>query len=261
MPSVPTPYGTFVAADDYKATARDNQGSILVSASIDLTFTPSDTKGAVATRPIGLIQACRVTRAGLTIEDQLADEPLLVQRIKASPGGWYIDQYSYAKDGKKISEQEARNAAVHDAVSIVAQTNPVYNAMNTTNNNLATRLLDNTGENVFGQIFHPSGKPSARLLDTPGRILLPDDHQTFIHVFEVAAVTLTDHAPRYLGSVRWGYTARRQSNGYKAEAIEFALVSEGQPSTKFFEAALAWNDQKLNDYAAKSKISRVAIPL
>lgn len=261
MPSVSTPYGTFVAADGYKATVRDDKYSFFVSARIDVTFTPSDTKRDVATRPIGLIQACRVTRAGLTIEDQLADEPLLVERIKASPGGWYIDQYSYARDGKKISEQEARKAAVHDAVSVVAQTNPVYNAMNTTNNNLAGKLLDNTGENEFGQIFHPSGKPSARLIDTPGRILLPDDHQTFIHEFEVAAVTLTDHAPQYLGSVRWGYTARRDGNAYKAEVIKFALVSDGLPSTMFVEAAQAWNNQKLNDYAAKSKISRVAIPL
>ena len=109
--------------------------------------------------------------------------------------------------------------------------------------------------------YRRSGMNSGRNLRNPGRILLPDDHQTFIHEFEVAAVTLTDHAPRYLGSVRWGYTARRQSNTYKAEALKFALVSEGQPSNTFVEATHAWNNQKLNDYAAKSKISRVAIPL
>ena len=261
MPSVSTSYGTFVAADSYKATVRDDKHSFSVSASIDLSFTPSDTKGTVATRPVGLIQACRVTRAGLTIEDQLADEPLLVARIKASPGGWYIDQYSYAKDGKKISEAEARKAAVQNALSVVTQTNPVYNAMNTKDKNLAVKLLDNTGENSFGQIFHPTGKPSARLIDTPGRILLPDDHQTFIHEFEVAAVTLTDHAPRYLGSVRWGYEARREGNAYKAKVLEFALISDGQPSSKFVEAAVAWNNQKLPDYATKEKISRVAIPV
>lgn len=260
MTTLTLTYGAFTATG-YQTTLTDGGSAALVGATIDLTFMPSDTKADLVDKPIGLVQACKVTRPGIPLAEQLADEPLLLARINASPSEWYIDQYSYAKDGKKISEEDAKNITGKAILSLVPQTNPVYNSLNVTYEKLAKTLRDNTGENTFGRIYSSVSGLPARLNDAPSRTLIADSDATFRQEFETAAVTLTSPS-RYIGSVRWGYTAQRQPNNkYVVATIPFATVSNDRPSATFFGAAAAWNGQKLVDYSINEKIARVAVPL
>ena len=254
-----TDLGTFVA-DNYKITKTGLAKASQVGATIDLTFKPFDKQGMID-RPIGLIQACKVTRPAISLAEQFADEPLLLERIQASPTGWYIDQYSYALSGERVSEEEAKKVTGVDIIKLIPQTNPVYNSLNTESGKLAKSLLNNTDNNGFGRIYHPTSGQAAQLIDSPSRVLFANTDVDFRHEFETVAVTLNG-TPRYLGSVRWGYTARRVGQSdYTVTVIPFAVVGAERPSATFFDAAAAWSAQKLNDYSTKEKIARVAVPV
>ena len=260
--TVKTDFGTFQATDDYRTEATPfGNLSAMLSAAIDITFLPADGTPA-ASEVIGLIQATQFTRPGVPLDEQYQDEPLLLERIKASAHGWYIDQYSWVMNGLRISEEDARQVEGKKQLELITQTNPVYNAMNTEQGKLAQTLQQNVGANSSGRVYYPDTKTPARLVDHPGRMLLASEDQTYRQEFETAAVTLTGN-PIYLGSVRWGYTARRVGTSavYEHAVLPFELAAPGRPTDTFFEAAPPWNGQMLPDFATGNNVARVAVPL
>lgn len=254
--TIETPYGTF-EAKKYVATQEKYTGVIQVGASINLTFTPKISV-EVADSPIGLLQTVRLKRSQITLLEQYEDEPLKLLRM--TEAGTHIDQSTYVtKTGQVLSEHDAKIMWKTGADIPITQTNPIYNATNTLDS-WATKLTQQTGTNEFGSIYKPNGSELARLVDSPSRILFPEEE--IEHVFEVTALTLSGSS-RYLGSVRWGYTATVSKD---AKHADFALLplqklSDGNPTEEFKRAAEKWNGQPVPDYRLKEKIERVQIPL
>lgn len=252
VPTVEVPYGTF-QAPKYQIIRNSSEVGIV----INLTFMPRPEEEA-AKQPVGLIQTVRLRRTEMTIQDQYSDEPLKVQRMTGS--GTHIDQSTYVNEkGGVLTEAEAKKMWATETKAPIPQTNPVYVATNTAASTAKT-LLANTGTNNFGAIYLPGGTDPARLIDAPSRLILPDE--TIEHVFEVAAITLTEPY-RYLGSVTWGYIAKVGKKITEPEVLPqtFQKLGEIIPSEEFFAAAALWNGQKVIDYGLNEKIARVQIPL
>ncbi|MFG2637525.1 hypothetical protein ACGFX8_27385 [Streptomyces sp. NPDC048362] len=257
--SVQTDYGTFELLQ-YATYLNPQKFACMLGASVKLTFLPTK-DGPASQNPIGLIQCCSIDRPGIPLQEQIEDEPLLQARILAVPDGTYIDQYSYAVDGKKISEEDAKGK---DSAKAVPQTNPVYSAINLTLNDIAKTLGDNTGDNASGTIYRPDKPASpATLVDAPSRTLFYEEDELMKHQFETFAVTLVGD-PTYLGSVKWGYEARRkEQRGYDVQLLPFELGSPGAPAadSSFYGAAREWNNQPLTNYATNEQVARVKVPI
>ncbi len=136
----------------------------------------------------------------------------------------------------------------------IPNTNPMYGVYNPGAGGVSTSLNDNTpsvGATQFGShVRKPDGTldtpVDAVLSDSPNRTL-ESDGQTFEQTFEATALVMSGPlANTYLGSVAWGYTST--ANGTSNLTPDpITVVSQGNPSALFNDAATKWNSATLPD--------------
>ncbi len=182
-----------------------------IGAEMDLKFTPGS--GAPRSVKIGLIQTVTALVNG-------ASDPTGFEAVPLNDSGRAIDR---------------------DTGGMVPTSSPVYGAHNE-EGKVATKLkhqLPDSGENTWGMRYWTGANKAARLWDKPSSAI---DHRGSISkTFETAAVVLEGRSKgTYLGSVAWGY---HRDAGSKAAPtlVPFSVVSQGNPSADFLEAAGDWN--------------------
>jgi hypothetical protein len=222
-----------------------------VGCSIELHFTANELVEA-PTNGIGITQtvkSMKSTTAGGP-RDTFAPpsdpgKPMITMGAGSSDPGRGVDRNIYPPDASGPGGSRA-----------IPNTNPMYGVYNpgAGGAGVSTSLTDNTpsvGATQFGShVRNPDGTFAAPvdavLDDTPNR-RLESDSQTFEQTFEATALVLSGPLQgSYLGSVAWGY--RSSSDGVShltPEPIE--VVSQGNPSSQFMDAATTWNDANLPD--------------
>lgn len=252
---VETKYGFFKIEEYAESPLKPFSGGLVqVGATLKVKFIPKPELD-VAKQPIGLIQTTRMERTEVTLAEQYEDEPLKLKRM--TKNGTHIDQSTYVDaKGHVVSEDDAKKMFQKREEMPIAQTNPVYNATNILGEGgSAKTLLQQTGTNAFGSIYLPEAQ-AARLVDSPSRLLLPEE--TITHSFEIVALTLTEPY-KFLGSMSWGYTAVAGKK-VTITLLKLTRCGDEEPTEEFKVAAQLWNAQKIVDYSRNEEISRVSIP-
>jgi hypothetical protein len=230
---VETDYGTF-AERDYRETVRTlgskqnqvrNIGVLMV-----LGFTPNES--VVDARQIGLTQAIRSYREGRPYYYKPAHQ----SRTRAGqPGqGYMLDR------GQQYENSPIYGATPQPATATLEETP-------TSEQGAQTAVPDNstyqTGYRYRGDDDTVKAQ-DAWLKDSPEMDAAANSGQ----VFETTALVLKGkQAGTYLGSVKWGWSS---DDGTKAEKLKLELVSRGDPSSNFIEAAKKWNEAIVNPRGA-----------
>ena len=231
-------------------------------ADIELLFTPNRRQDD---KKIGLVQSVRSEYYKddgnkKTNKEQYGDfDPFKVERMTEE--GVHIDQSSFMDTkGRIVDENEAQEEDFFANATVFPQTNPVYNSTNAPGK-IAKTLEENVDETeIQGRIHNGLNDDPAILKDSPGRFL--SNSERVIQEFETTALDLTNQV--YLGSVRWGYEAEADDEGEKTSKVmptNITLISNGDPSASFREAAELWNDQKVPASRDSEEVDRVQLPL
>jgi hypothetical protein len=222
-----------------------------VGCSIELHFTPNELVEAPADG-IGITQSVKsmksTTRGGA--RDTFAppsDPGKAMVTLGAGSGdpGRGIDRNIYPSDPGGPGGARA-----------IPNTNPMYGVYNpgAGAGGVSTSLNDNTpsvGATQFGShVRKPDGTfeaPVDAVLDDSPNRRLESEGQTFEQTFEATALVMSGPlANTYLGSVAWGYASTEDGvSNLTPPAI--TVVSQGNPSALFNEAATKWNDAQLPD--------------
>lgn len=222
-----------------------------VGCSIELHFAANDLTEAPA-NGIGITQTVKsmksTTPAGARDTFAPPSDPgkaMITMGAGTSDPGRGIDRNIYPPDASGPGGARA-----------IPNTNPMYGVYNPGAGaaGVSTRLDDNTpsvGATQFGShVKDASGRftPSvhAVLEDAPNR-RLESDGQTFEQTFEATALVLSGPLQgTYLGSVAWGYTSTSKGVS-NLTPHPISVVSQGNPSPKFMDAATKWNNASLPD--------------
>lgn len=239
-----------------------------VGCSIELHFTPNDLVEAPASS-IGITQSVKsmksVTSGGPRNTFAPPSDPGKVKvTLDATSGdpGRGIDRMVYPPDATGPAGARA-----------IPNTNPMYGVYNpgVGVGGVSKSLNDNTpsvGQTQFGSHVKKSNGTfapavDAVLTDSPSRIL-ESNGQTFEQTFESTALVMSGPlANTYLGSVAWGYTSTADGRS-ELTPQPISVVSQGNPSALFNEAAAKWNKAMLpdrSDPTGATTIDTVDLPI
>lgn len=230
---VETDYGTF-AERDYRETARTlgskqdqvrNIGVLMI-----LGFTANES--VVDAKQIGLTQAIRSYRQG----QPYYYKPAHQSRTRAGePGqGYMLDR------GQQDENSPIYGVTPQPATATLGETPMTEQGAQTATPSDSTYQ---TGYRYRGDDNTVKAQ-EAWLKDSPELEAAANSGQ----VFETTALVLKGkQAGTYLGSVRWGWSS---DDGTNAQKLKLELVSRGDPSSNFIEAAKKWNEATVNPRGA-----------
>lgn len=222
-----------------------------VGCSIELHFAANDLVEAPA-NGIGITQSVKsmksTTPAGARDTFAPPSDPgkaMVTMGAGTSDPGRGIDRNIYPTDPAGPGGNRA-----------IPNTNPMYGVYNpgAGGAGVSTSLNDNTpsvGATQFGshtKDAHGRFTPPvhAVLEDAPNRAL-ESNGQTFEQTFEATALVMAGPLQgTYLGSVAWGYTST-SAGVSNLTPNPISVVSQGNPSTRFMDAATTWNNATLPD--------------
>jgi hypothetical protein len=123
------------------------------------------------------------------------------------------------------------------AIDRADDASPVYGSTGRPTRGKLKHSSNFTEGNQLGKRCYFGTNEKAKLYDTPRTDVAPNSSQRF----EATAVVLEgSQKGKYLGSVSWGYTFAG-GQGVQPVLLPLTLVSAGDPSAAFLEAANKWN--------------------